>query len=152
MIKWNLKTVAIKDLKEMPKNPRQIDKDKFQHLSNLIAKYGVLDNPIVNADMTIIGGHQRIKVLKKAKVKTVECKVFEEQLSDEDIDELCIGLNLYQGKWDYDIMADLWDPVQLFNYGFSEDQLMGTFGDEEEKEKKAAAKKKKSCPACGHEF
>lgn len=153
MIKWNLKTLAIKDLKEHPKNPRQIDKDKFQHLAELIAKFGLIDKPIVNADYTIIGGHQRIKVLKKAKVKTVECWVAEEQLSDAQVDELCIGLNLHQGKFDYDILGDLWDPIDLLNYGFTEERLVGCCDDEVlGEEKETAAKKKKSCPNCGHEL
>ena len=154
MIKWNLQTLALNDLKEHPKNPRQIDKDKFQHLAELIAKFGLIDKPIVNKDFTIIGGHQRIKVLKKAKVKSVECWVAEEQLSDAEVDELCVGLNLHQGKFDYDILGNLWDPISLLEYGFSEEQLLGSCHEEidsEETEKKTK-NKKKSCPACGHEF
>ena len=154
MIKWNLKQLAIKSLKDHPKNPRQIGKDQFQHLNDLIAKFGLIDKPIVNADYTLIGGHQRIKVLKKQKVKFVDCWVSETQLSDADIDELCIGLNLHQGKFDYDILADLWDPIELLNYGFTEDQLLGSCHDEvegEETEKKGK-NKKKMCPSCGHEF
>src|SRR5271166_3724937 len=108
MISWHLEVLPIKDLKEHPKNPRQINKEQFQHLSNLIAKFGLIDKPIVNLDKTIIGGHQRIKVLKKMKVKEVECWVPDQQLSEKDIDELCVRLNLNQGQWDYDILANQW--------------------------------------------
>jgi hypothetical protein len=154
MIKWNLKQLAIKSLKDHPKNPRQIGKNQFQHLSDLIAKFGLIDKPIVNADYTIIGGHQRIKVLIKNKVKFVECWLAEQQLSDSDVDELCIGLNLHQGIFDYDILGNIWDPIELLGYGFTEDQLLGSCGNEidgGETEKKSKSKKK-SCPACGHEF
>jgi hypothetical protein len=154
MISWKLQEVPIKDLKEHPKNPRQIDKDKTQHLTDLIAKFGLIDKPILNADFMIIGGHQRIKILKKQKVKTVECWVCEQQLSDAEIDELCIGLNLHQGKFDYDVLANLWDPLDLLNYGFSEEQLMGTFdtAEKDKEEKKNSSKKEKECPNCGHQF
>lgn len=125
MINWKLETIPIKDLKEHPKNPRQISKDQFQRLSNLIAKFGLIDKPIVNLDRMIIGGHQRVKVLKKMKVKEVECWIPDHQLTDEEIDHLCIGLNLNQGTFDYDILANQWDAIDLLKYGFTEEQLLG---------------------------
>ncbi len=125
MIKWKLEELSIKLLKEHPKNPRQIKKDQFERLGALIDKFGLIDKPILNKDFTIIGGHQRIRVLKKKKVKFVECWVAEEQLSDEQVDELCIGLNLHQGSFDFDILANEWDPIDLLNYGFTEEQLLG---------------------------
>ena len=124
-IKWILKELPIKSLKDHPKNPRQIGKDQFERLGNLINKFGFIDKPIINQDMTIIGGHQRIKYFKKLKAKTVECWLSDTLLSDADIDELCIGLNLHQGAWDYDIMANQWEPLDLLKYGFTEEQLLG---------------------------
>ncbi len=155
-MKWILKELSIKELKEHPKNPRQIGKEQFERLGNLINKFGLIDKPIVNADMMIIGGHQRIRYLKKQKIKTVECWVADQQLSEEELNELCIGLNLHQGAWDWDVMANEWEPLDLLNYGFSEQQLLGTCKEAEEvldevqkdKKKKAA----KQCPQCGCEL
>ncbi len=124
MINWKLQTVNIKDLKDHPKNPRKITKDQMQHLENLIEKFGLIDKPIINQDNTIIGGHQRVRILKKKKTKTVECWVPEQQLSEEDINHLCVGLNLNQGSFDYDILANQWDFVDLLKYGFTEEQLL----------------------------
>jgi DNA modification methylase len=125
MIKWTLKELAIKDLKNHPKNPRQIKKDQLARLAENMNKFGLIDKPIVNADMTIIGGHQRIRILKKQKVKTIECWVAPEQLSDDQVDELCISLNLHGGAWDFDILANEWEPLKLLEYGFTEEQLLG---------------------------
>ncbi len=154
-MKWELKTIDIKSIKENPKNPRQIDKTKFKNLSSLIEKFGLIDKPILNADLTLIGGHQRVRVLKKKKTKSVECWVCEVQLCDADIDELCIGLNLHQGSFDYDILANEYDALDLLKYGFTEEQILGSCEeqdcDSEEKEK-TSSKKTKCCPNCGHEF
>jgi DNA modification methylase len=120
-----MKLLLIKDLKDHSRNPRKITKEQQQHLQKLIEKFGLIDKPIVNLDMTIIGGHQRIKVLKKMKVKEVECWLPEKMLEQEDIDHLCIGLNLNQGSFDYDILANEWDPIDLLHYGFTEEQLLG---------------------------
>lgn len=154
-VKWMLQELPIKSLKDHPKNPRQIGKEQFERLGNLINKFGLIDKPIINQDMTIIGGHQRIKYFKKLKAKTVECWISDTLLSDEDIDELCIGLNLQQGAWDYEILANQWEPLDLLKYGFSEEKLLGTCKKAEEiaeKEQEKTSGKKKSCPNCGHEF
>lgn len=156
-VNWVLIEIPIKDLKEHAKNPRQIGKAQFDRLGKLIAKFGLIDKPIVNQDMTLIGGHQRIKYLKKERVKTVECWVADRLLEDEEIEELMVGLNLHQGTWDWDILANNFEPVDLLNWGFSEKQLLDSCKEaeeilsEENKEKTAADKKKKSCPNCGYE-
>lgn len=124
MINWHLEVLPIKSLKDHPKNPRQITKEQFQHLEGLIAKFGLIDKPIINKDFTVIGGHQRIKVLKKMKSKTVECWIPDRQLEQDEIDHLCIGLNLNQGTFDYDILANQWNPIDLLKWGFTEKQLL----------------------------
>lgn len=157
MINWTLQVLPIKSLKDHPKNPRQIDKTQMQHLENLIKKFGLIDKPIVNKDFTIIGGHQRVKVLKKMKAKTVECWVPNEQIPDEDAEELLVRHNLNQGRFDYDVLGNLFDPLDLLNWGFSEKQLFDCSKETEEAidnitEKKEKDKKNKMCPQCGHEF
>lgn len=152
MINWHLETIPIKDLKPHPKNPRQITKEQQQHLENLLNTFGVIEKPIVNLDKTIIGGHQRIKILKKNKVKEVECWMPDRNLNENEVEHLLVGLNLNQGKFDYDCLANLWEPIQLLEYGFTEEQLMGTFQDIEKEESLEKKKKSKVCPECGHSF
>lgn len=152
-IEWSIKKFNIKDLKEHAKNPRQIGREEFERLSNLIDKFGLIDKPILNFDHTIIGGHQRIKIYKKQKLKTIECWVPHRLLSQEEVDELCIGLNLHQGAWDWEKLANEWEPLDLLKYGFSEEKLLGTCKEAEEilekEQKKADPKKQKECPNCG---
>lgn len=152
-ISWSICEVNIKELKEHPKNPRQISKHHFQHLTKLIDKFGMINKIIVNRDMTIIGGHQRLKVLKKLKHKTCEVSIPSEHLSDKEVEELLIGLNLNQGSFDYDILANQFEAIDLLEAGFTEDQLFGHFDDEIEEgneEEEKSKKKKKECPNCGH--
>jgi len=156
MIKWELKVIPIKNLKPYAKNPRFINKEQMAHLEGLIGEFGMIDKPIVNLDMTIIGGHQRIKVLKKMKEKEVSCWVPDSLLTEEQVEHLCIGLNLNQGQFDYDILANQFDVIDLLKYGFTEEQLVGLSSIESvsdgEKDEKETSKKIKTCPGCGLEF
>ncbi len=106
--------------------------------------------------MTLICGHQRIKVLKKMKVKEVECQIPDRLLDEKEVEELLIGHNLIQGNWDWDIMANNFEPLDLLKYGFTEQQLLGYFDDSEniqnESQEKSEGKKIKKCPNCGNEF
>ena len=77
-------------------------------------------------------------------------------LSEKEIEEMCIGLNLHQGSFDYEVLANEWDMLDLLEYGFTEDNLVGIYDDVEkvatEEKEKNSSKKMKSCPNCGHEF
>lgn len=158
MVNWNLQEVKVKDIKEYEKNPRQISKEQLKLLEDGIKKFGLIDKPILNKDLTLIGGHQRLKVLKRLKIKSVECWVADEELSEKEFEQLCIQLNKATGDWNYDVLANEWEVGDLLDWGFTEDELFGTvkkIEDEEndEEEGKENNKQKSTiCPSCGHEF
>ena len=119
MINWTLKTWAIKDLKPHGKNPRKLSKEAHQQIVESMDKYGLIDKPIVNTDGSIIGGHQRIKILKQNKAKDVECWIPDQTLNQRSIDELCIRLNRNHGDFDFDMLANQWETGDLLEWGFS---------------------------------
>lgn len=123
MIEWHLETRKIADLKPLGKNPRKLSKHDYEHLKKSLDKFGLIDKPIVNSDGTIIGGHQRVAVLKRDKVKDVECYVAKEPLSDRDLMELNIRLNRNAGEWDYDVLANEWEELDLLDWGFKAEEL-----------------------------
>lgn len=123
MITWHLEKRKIKDLKPHPKNPRELSKDQERHLSVSIKKFGVAEKPVINTNGTIIGGHQRLRILKKDKIKEIECWVPDRELNTTEIDELNIRLNKNTGQWDYDILANQWDLKDLLEWGFTPDEL-----------------------------
>lgn len=151
MIKWHLETRKIKELKPHPKNPRQITKDQDRNLKASLDKFGMAEVVVINTDNTIIGGHQRVRILKSQKQNEVECRVPERTLDEKEVDELNIRLNKNTAEWDYDVLADQWDLPDLIDYGFTPSELeLGDFEEVDEKEEKP--KKNKSCPHCGQEL
>lgn len=155
MIEWILVKKKISELKEDPRNPRTLSKKQGKLLQDSLSEYGLADKPIINQDNTIIGGHQRIKILKKMGYKEVECFIPESPLSEEQAKSLNLVLNRVHGDFDYDMLADDWEPEDLINHGFSEQELH--LNDEpieeiEEKQPKEQKKKQVACPSCGYEF
>ena len=117
MINWKLELRKIKDLKPHPKNPRKLSKHDAEHLQKSIEKFGLIDKPIITKDGIIIGGHQRIAILKKMGKAgdSVECYVPDREIEQKDIDELCLRLNRNLGEWDWDILANQWEIDELFD-------------------------------------
>lgn len=151
---WSLKTVKIKDLKPHPKNPRSINKDQAAHLANSMDRFGIAEKPVINQDMMIIGGHQRIKLRKKAGDKEIECLTPDRLLSQEESDELCVRLNRNHGEFDWDMLGNLFDPAELVSWGFTpqEMEICLDILEPEPEEKGSKGKKKKECPNCGCQF
>lgn len=46
---------------------------EYEKIKNSIAEFGYVDPVIVNHDMTVIGGHQRISVLKDLGYTEIDC-------------------------------------------------------------------------------
>lgn len=95
----------IADLKPAPYNPRSSNKRQEQNLKDSLTKFGVVEPIIFNKQTGyIVGGHFRVRELKKLGFKEVECVIVD--LSEEDERELNIRLNANTGSWDMDILAN----------------------------------------------
>ena len=152
-IKWKVEKRQIKELTPHPKNPRKLSKHDANNLQVSIEKFGMIDKPIINQDNVIIGGHQRVEVLKLQKMKTVECWVPDRMLDEKEVNELNLRLNRNQGEFDWDMLANEFDLDLLTDSGFTAEEMLGFTGEEAiESAVEGKGKKKKMCPQCGHEF
>ena len=112
----NIELIEINKLKPATYNPRQISTKQYKDLKQSIEKFGLVDPIIINKDMTVIGGHQRLKICKELKHKDVHCVVLD--LSKEEERELNIRLNKNTGEFDMDILANEFDIDNLVDWGF----------------------------------
>jgi ParB-like chromosome segregation protein Spo0J len=113
-----IESKLIKDLKPATYNPRQISTKQFKDLKESIEKFTLCDPIIINKDMTVIGGHQRLKVCKDLKHTEIHCVVLD--LSKEEERELNIRLNKNTGDFDMDILANEFDVEELKEWGFKD--------------------------------
>lgn len=81
-------------------------------------KFGLCQPLVVNADGTLIGGHQRYETLKKLGYEEVEVYAPDNQLTEKETEELALRLNKNTGEWDFDILANEFELDALFEVGF----------------------------------
>ena len=107
--------VNIGEIKETPNNPRQITKKDFDAL-----KKSLVDDPefleareiVVDENMVILGGNQRLKALKALGKTEIEVKQVT-GWSDEKKRRFVIKDNIQNGDWDFDILANHWDDLPV---------------------------------------
>ena len=125
----NIQKIEITKLKPAEYNPRKDLKpedEEYQKIKRSITEFGYVAPVIVNSDMTVIGGHQRLKVLKKLGYNEVECVVVDLNKNKEKA--LNIALNKISGDWDNskleELLAELKETdIDLDITGFSFDEV-----------------------------
>lgn len=112
------KTLSVDALRPAAYNPRKKLKagDKeYEKIKNSILEFGYVEPIIVNYDMTVIGGHQRLTVLKNLGYTEVQC--VEVHIEDENkVKALNIALNKITGAWNEQLLADLIVDLQAANF------------------------------------
>jgi len=111
-----IKKMKIKDLNPAPYNPRTSTQKQEDNLKASLEKFGVVEPIIYNKQTgNIVGGHFRVRELKKLGHKEVDCVIVD--LNVEDEKELNIRLNANTGAWDWDELANNWDAKDLEDWG-----------------------------------
>lgn len=157
---WTTEIRKISDLIENPRNPRSLDKKNKNELLKSFKKFDYAELVAINTDNMILAGHQRVHVMKELGWldKEIEVRVPKRTLNEKECDEYLIRSNKNTGKWDWDLLANNFDSVDLLSYGFEEKELLDGLDmpkfdiENEEDVPDLTDKKKKVCPSCGHEF
>lgn len=115
----NLKKLKIGDLKIEAYNPRkELTEDKeYQKIKNSIIEFGYVIPIIINSDMTVISGYQRLKGLKDLKYEDIDCIVVEFDKNKEKL--LNIALNKISGEWDYQKLENIFNELENINIDLS---------------------------------
>jgi len=118
----NIEKVKISTVKNNPDNPRVINDAKFKKLVNSIREFPAMleIRPIVvDKDMTVLGGNQRLKACTEAGLKDVFI-IKAGGLTKEQQDEFILKDNTSFGEWDWEKLS-VWDEKVLQDWGVIED-------------------------------
>jgi hypothetical protein len=111
--------VKLYKIKGNPLNPRVIKTDKFKKLVKSIQEFPEmlkLRPIVVDEDMMVLGGNMRLRASKDAGIKEVWIEIAE-GFTEEQKKEFIVKDNVGFGEWEWDMLANEWDSVQLADWG-----------------------------------
>lgn len=126
-----MKQYNINELLPADYNPRKeltLDDREYQKIKTSIETFGYVDPIIINKDKTIIGGHQRLNVLRDLGYTDID--VIEIDIDKTKEKALNVALNKISGEWDIDKLGLLLNELKTDNFdlditGFDADELDG---------------------------
>lgn len=111
--------VKITEIQKNPNNPRLIKDNKFEKLVQSIKEFPEMLNlrPIVvNNEMVVLGGNMRLAACKEAGLKNVPI-IKADDLTEEQQKEFIIKDNVSFGEWDWDMLGNEWEEIELGDWG-----------------------------------
>ena len=121
-ILWNTEKRKISELIPASYNPRQMTEKQASDLNKSLTRFNLADPIVINKNNTVIGGHQRLKILKTKNVDEVDVRVPDRELTLDEERELNLRLNRNLGEWDLVALSDFDEDV-LKDVGFDSKEL-----------------------------
>ena len=141
--------MKITDINPNPNNPRFIRSEKFKKLVKSIKEFPEMLSvrPIViDENNMVLGGNMRLKACIEAGFDDVPV-MYSTGWTQKQKEEFIIKDNVGFGDWDWDVIANEWEPEQLEEWGLD---LPVDFGIEEAKEEEKEEEKEENiCEVCG---
>lgn len=153
-INWINSRKKLKDLLKYEKNPRILNNKQKKDLTNSLKKFGLVEVPIVDIDNTLIAGHQRCEIMMEIEGGDyeIDVRIPDRKLTEKEFEEYLIRSNKNTGSWNWDILNDSFESIDLIDYGFDpfevevdKANIDNLFADMEQKSKKI---KVKQCEVC----
>lgn len=138
----NLQQIEINALRPAEYNPRKMSPVQMENLKKGMQEFGNVGLIVVNKDMTVIGGHQRIKACRALGIATLPCVVLD--ITKEKEKALNLSLNRISGEWDAEALQQIigelgtLDAFDMSLTGFEGkevDEFIASIGKESKEEK-----------------
>jgi len=137
-----IKKMKVKDLREAPYNPRQINDDAYRGLQSSIDRFGLVQPIIWNKQTSqVVGGHQRLKVLVDRGIKETQVVVVDLPETEEKALNIALNSQHISGEWTEGLgdllneisetMPDFYEALRFADLAVDFDELFS--GLEEEK-------------------
>lgn len=114
-----MEKIKLSKLKKSPNNPRYISETKFNQLKKSIEEFPEmlkLRPLVVDENNVVLGGNMRLSALQDLGIKETYV-VKASELTDKQKEEFVIKDNIGYGAWDWDILANNFDGLNLGEWG-----------------------------------
>lgn len=124
-LEWHTETRVVSSLAPFEHNPRILTEKQAEDLRHSLERFNLVEIPAVNTNNMIVAGHQRLKIMEmlgRGK-ETIEVRVPNRALTDEEFREYLVRSNKNTGEWNWDVLANAFDTDKLLEWGFTEEEL-----------------------------
>lgn len=164
-----IQRIPIEKLKPANYNPRKdlSPEDKeYQKIKESIIEYGCVLPLVINKDMTVIGGHQRLKILKDLGYTEIECVIVDFDKDKEMSCNIILNNENVSGKWDFAKLESVINELAKNEYdlsktGLEDEEIQDLINELDVKDEdflqgteivKDREKKEIICPNCGYKL
>src|SRR5436305_12738681 len=128
-LEWTTVKRKVNDLLPLEINPRKISEHKRQELIKSIEKFNLAEIPAINADYTIIAGHQRIKALQLIGrgEEMIDVRIPNRKLTQRELKEYNLISNSHAGEWDFEIFEAHFADINLPAIGLNPSDFKPVF-------------------------
>lgn len=109
----NITTLQLNTINPAEYNPRSITKDEFEGLKTSLQTFGQQENLIVNKDMTLISGHQRLQAMLALGWTDAVCNVVDLDKHEEKKLNVLMNSQAISGQWDDLKLAEILEELKL---------------------------------------
>ncbi|MAZ66170.1 MAG: hypothetical protein CMF25_03595 [Kangiellaceae bacterium] len=123
-LQWRTEVRAVDELIPQAINPRTITDKQMSDLKKSLKKFGLAEIPAIDADGSILAGHQRVKALKllgKGSEK-IDVRIPNRKLTKAEANQYLISSNKLGGDWDLEALKSF-DLDLLTDSGFDDLEL-----------------------------
>jgi len=109
----NITTIALSNIDPAEYNPRTITKDEFDGLKKSLQTFGQQENLIVNKDMTLISGHQRMNAMLALGWTEAVCNVVDLDKHQEKKLNVIMNSQAIAGSFDELKLSEILEELKL---------------------------------------
>lgn len=124
-MKWHTEQRRISELIPYDNNPRRLTDKQKSDLEKSLRKFDLAEIPAINTDNIILAGHMRLRILSELgrSGETIDVRVPDRTLTENEVQEYNIRSNKNTGEWDMDVLANAFDVDELKEWGFDDKSL-----------------------------
>jgi DNA modification methylase len=132
-LSWTTVQKRVDDLIPQDVNPRSITDKQMSDLKRSLKKYNLVEIPAIDANGSILAGHQRIKAMQLLGrgEEIIDVRVPNRKLTKEESNEYLIASNKLGGDWNFDLLKGF-DMGALEFAGFDDIELSDIYDKETE--------------------
>lgn len=118
-LEWRTERHRVNDLIPMTENPRKISEAKLAKLIESLQRFNLVDLPVVDFDLTLVSGHQRLKAMQAIGwgEQDIEVRIPNRPLTKTELKEYNLLANSHFGEWDADLLEEFTQDVDLAQWG-----------------------------------